>query len=161
MSWTYGIVLNLIGSVLINGGTNLMKLGHMQFSKNRCDENKEEDEIRQEASKLFRNRISPRDRSEGDNCSVITRESSSSSSTSDYKRNLSGKAADKEKDENPSSAKKGKVWYAGSFFFVFAFCELFYNVLHIQQGGDHIFQKVNIAVNKGYGVVDFMGDARS
>mmetsp|Transcript_4694 Transcript_4694/g.6330 ORF Transcript_4694/g.6330 Transcript_4694/m.6330 type:complete len:406 (+) Transcript_4694:224-1441(+) len=119
MSWTYGIVLNLIGSVLINGGTNLMKLGHMQFSKDRCDENKEEDEIRQEGSKSFRNRISPRDRSEGDNCSVITRESSSSSSTSDYKRNLSGKAADKEKDENPSSAKKGKVWYAGSFFFVF------------------------------------------
>jgi len=119
MSWTYGIVLNLIGSVLINGGTNLMKLGHMQFSKDRCDENKEEDVVRQEGSKSFRNRISPRDHLKGDNCSISTRESSSSSCTSDSRKNLSGKAGDKEKDENPSSAKKGKVWYAGSFFFVF------------------------------------------
>ena len=27
-AWVYGVVINLMGSVCINGGTNLMKHGH-------------------------------------------------------------------------------------------------------------------------------------
>ena len=27
-SWYYGVLMNLVGSICINGGTNLMKLGH-------------------------------------------------------------------------------------------------------------------------------------
>ncbi|GMH54954.1 hypothetical protein TrLO_g10003 [Triparma laevis f. longispina] len=94
MGWVIGVVLNLLGSVCINGGTNLMKHGH---------------NLREAQILRFRNNSSNTDDSEAQTTRSPTKSKGSNSFDA-----LTDSTPPKSESEIP----KPFIWFIGTFFFV-------------------------------------------